>query len=98
MDRDRTNRPSFLVPLAVGAGVFFAARAAVRRSRWMDLNDRVVLITGGSRGFGLLLAREFGSRGARVAICARDLDELDRAVEDLTGRGVELFAQRCDLL
>jgi NAD(P)-dependent dehydrogenase (short-subunit alcohol dehydrogenase family) len=64
----------------------------------MDMTGRVVLITGGSRGLGLLLAREFGRLGARVAICARDLDELDRAVTDLTAHGVEVFAERCDLL
>ena len=99
MERDRTGPFSaLLVPLAIGAGLFLAARAAVRRSRWMDLTGRVVLITGGSRGLGLLLAREFGRRGAKVAICARDLAELDRAVEDLTGRGVEVLARRCDLL
>ena len=41
------------------------------------------MITGGSRGLGLLLAREFLSRGARVAICARDAEELDRARQQL---------------
>jgi len=98
MERNRTHPSSLLVPLALGAGLFFAARAAVRRGRWMDMTGRVVLITGGSRGLGLLLAREFGLLGARVAICARDLDELDRAVTDLTSYGVEVLAQRCDLL
>src|SRR4051812_26108126 len=98
MERIRTNRSPLLVPLAVGAGFFFAARAAVRRRRWMDMTGRVVLITGGSRGLGLLLARQFGRLGARVAICARDMDELDRAVTDLTAHGVEVLAKRCDLL
>ena len=46
-----------------------------------------VLITGGSRGLGLELAREFGQRGARVAICARDAEEVDRAVGGLRQRG-----------
>jgi len=64
----------------------------------MDMTGRVVLITGGSRGLGLLLARQFGRLGARVAICARDMDELDRAVTDLTAHGVEVLAKRCDLL
>src|SRR5215207_5962336 len=100
MDRDRADRrrSSLLLPLALGAGAFLAARAAVRRSRWMEMDGRVVFITGGSRGFGLLMAREFGALGAKVAICARDVDELDRAVTDLVGRGIEVFAQRCDLL
>jgi NAD(P)-dependent dehydrogenase (short-subunit alcohol dehydrogenase family) len=78
--------------------LYFAARAAVGRRRSMEMAGRVVFVTGGSRGFGLLLAREFASLGARVAICARDLDELDRAVTDLAGWGVDVFATRCDLL
>jgi NAD(P)-dependent dehydrogenase (short-subunit alcohol dehydrogenase family) len=38
-----------------------------------------VLVTGGSRGLGLLIARELVGQGARVAIGARDEETLDRA-------------------
>jgi NAD(P)-dependent dehydrogenase (short-subunit alcohol dehydrogenase family) len=68
-----------LTSLAVGLGAFLAGRAVVRTMRRFDPKDRVVLITGGSRGLGLLLAREFCDRGACVAICARDATELERA-------------------
>jgi short-subunit dehydrogenase len=74
--------------LAVGALGLLAARAALGRARTMSFRGARVLITGGSRGLGLLLAREFGAQGARVAICARDTGELDRAVADLQGRGI----------
>lgn len=57
----------------------------------------MVAITGGSRGLGLVLAREFGALGCPVAICARDEKELERAREDLEGRGVRVLAVRCDL-
>ena len=76
-----------LLLAAAGIGLALAARSLVRRSRWMDLAGRVVFITGGSRGLGLLLARQFADRGARVAICARDPDELDRAAADLRRQG-----------
>ena len=56
-----------------------------------DFADKVILITGGSRGLGLVLAREFADRGARIAICARDRDEVQRAKEDLESRGAEVF-------
>lgn len=59
--------------------------------------DKVVLITGGSRGLGLVLARELASRGAKVAICARDRGELQRAKEDLESRGAEVFDAICDI-
>jgi len=53
--------------------------------------------TGGSRGLGLLLAREFGAEGARVAICARDADELDTAAADLEARGIAVLTLRGDV-
>jgi NAD(P)-dependent dehydrogenase (short-subunit alcohol dehydrogenase family) len=57
----------------------------------------VVLITGGSRGLGLLLAEEFARQGCRIAICARDAQELDVARQKLEVRGAEVFAQLCDV-
>jgi short-subunit dehydrogenase len=69
----------------------------IRRQRSYDLMGQTVLITGGSRGLGLVMAREFVRQGARVAICARDLDELQRASEDLILRGGEVFPVSCDL-
>jgi NAD(P)-dependent dehydrogenase (short-subunit alcohol dehydrogenase family) len=74
-----------------------AARAALTRARAMSFDGATVLITGGSRGLGLLLAREFGRKGARVAIAARDAAELDRAQGDLTARGITSLPLRCDV-
>ena len=79
------------------AGAGFAARALLRRSRYLPLDGAVVLITGGSRGLGLLLAREAASRGARIAICARDEVELQRAADELLDRGADVLAVQCDL-
>ena len=42
-----------------------------------SFQGRVALITGGSRGLGLVLARQICDEGGRVAILARDEDELD---------------------
>jgi short-subunit dehydrogenase len=64
--------------------------------RRFHLAGRTVLITGGSRGLGLALARAFLRRGARVALLARSQDELERAREMLTGTG-EVFIQACDI-
>jgi NAD(P)-dependent dehydrogenase (short-subunit alcohol dehydrogenase family) len=54
-----------------------------------DLRDHVVLITGGSRGLGLALALEFGARGARLALCARDESELQEACRVLDEKGIK---------
>jgi len=66
---------------SVAAGV--VVRTAYRRRKEHDIRGEVVLITGGSRGLGLALARRFQKEGCRVAICARDAEELARAREDL---------------
>jgi NAD(P)-dependent dehydrogenase (short-subunit alcohol dehydrogenase family) len=82
--------------LAAGAGAWLAWRA-YRTYFGYDLRDKVVLITGGSRGLGLVLAREAARQGAHVAICARDAGELARARDDLHGYGTHVFAIPCDL-
>lgn len=82
---------------AAGAGALLAARALYRRRLEYDLRGKTVLITGGSRGLGLVLAREFAAEGANVAVCARDAAELERARRDLEGRGARAFAFPCDV-
>jgi NAD(P)-dependent dehydrogenase (short-subunit alcohol dehydrogenase family) len=86
-----------LVLAAAGAGAFLAGRALSRRFFGYSLRGKVVLITGVSRGLGLVMAREFASEGARIAICARRPDELEAARADLKRRGAEVMAIPCDV-
>lgn len=80
---------------AAGAGVGTAL--LVRRTFFSDgLRNQVVLITGGSRGLGFALAREFLRHGSRVAICARDKSQLSRAQARLRKHG-EIIALPCDV-
>jgi short-subunit dehydrogenase len=70
---------------AAGAGVALTGAAAVAfaatrcRTRSSALHGQVVVVTGSSRGLGLAMAEEFGRRGARLVLAARDAEELDRA-------------------
>lgn len=80
-----------------GAAAFFVGRAIWRRTHLYDLRQRVALVTGGSRGLGLEICRELAAHGARVAICARDEAELERAIADLQSRGAEVLAVPCDV-
>ncbi|MDI5963823.1 SDR family NAD(P)-dependent oxidoreductase [Streptantibioticus silvisoli] len=57
----------------------------------------VALVTGASRGLGLLIARELARRGCRVMLCARDGDELRRAERELLAQGGDVRSLACDL-
>ena len=53
----------------------------------LELEDRVALITGGSKGIGLAAARRYVAEGARVALLARGREALERAAESLRADG-----------
>lgn len=89
-------KSNWMLGVAAGVGAAVAASALLRRSP-DDLEGQVALITGGSRGLGLSLAREFASRGCRIAICARDAEELANARRDLQERGADVLTIECDV-
>src|SRR5690242_6888307 len=60
--------------------------------------NKIALITGGSRGLGLEIARQICAHGGKVALLARDSDELERAKADLSHFGTEVLTVACDLL
>lgn len=89
------NKKSIFSPLALGAlaaaGTFLARRWARQRSYQFDFKDQVVLITGASRGLGLVLARQLARKGAKLILCARSERELEEAafqLQPFTGRVV----------
>lgn len=82
--------------LALGLGIASIVLTRTLR-RGSSLRDKVTLVTGGSRGLGLVLARMLLDEGAKVAICARDADELGRAHAELVERGGVVLARVCDL-
>ena len=66
-------------------------------TRLFDLSGRVAIVTGGSRGLGLQIARALGAHGARLALAARKQAELDEAVAALAAEGIEAVAFPADL-
>lgn len=52
------------------------------------MENKVVIITGGSSGIGKALANEFGSKGSRVLITGRNKEELDKTVLELKRKGI----------
>ncbi len=79
-----------------GFGAAIAMRGR-RRARAVDFSGKSVVIFGGSRGLGLVLARELAAEGARLTLIARDADELDRARQELDDRGAWVMTVACDI-
>ncbi|MEU7137080.1 SDR family NAD(P)-dependent oxidoreductase [Streptomyces sp. NPDC046261] len=67
------------------------------RSSLDRLDGGVALVTGSSRGLGLLIARELGRQGCPVMLCARDGDELERAESMLREEGADVRSLVCDV-
>src|SRR5204863_6351211 len=74
-----------------------AAMLFLKARKRMNFAGRVVIITGGSRGLGLLMARMFRKEGARVAILARNEDELQRAAMSLDPHKRRVLPIVCDV-
>ena len=73
-----------------------ADRSAAKGS--FDLDGRVVIVTGGSRGLGAAMVRGFAAAGARPVIVSRKLDSCERlAAEVRQTWGVDALAMACNV-
>ncbi len=90
-----------MLSFALGAAAVAAGGALLsRRSHLVDreqLRDRVVVITGGTRGLGFALAEDLARGGARVTVAGRDPETAQRALERFAAEGLSVEAVRCDV-
>ncbi|HEX7815488.1 SDR family NAD(P)-dependent oxidoreductase [Dyella sp.] len=63
----------------------------------LELKDRLVVITGASKGIGLACAELFAREGARVVGIARDTHRLHEASQHLAGHGLQMTVHGADL-
>ena len=61
------------------------------------LTDRVVLITGASRGLGVAMARRFAREGSRLALAARSGSDLEKVKGELEEHGAKALAVPADV-
>ncbi|GAA5505932.1 SDR family oxidoreductase [Novipirellula caenicola] len=85
------------ITAAAAYGGLHLARTIARHNREFSWQDKRVVISGGSRGLGLVLARQLADQGARLAICARTEEDLNVACNELRQRGAEVLAKPCDV-
>jgi glucose 1-dehydrogenase len=61
------------------------------------LQNKVIVITGSTRGFGLAIATACGREGARVVISSRSQEAVDAALQGLRAAGAEADGTTCDV-
>jgi len=83
------------IALAFGAGLALALLGRLRRQ--FSFQRRIVLITGGSRGLGLLMARQLARERARLVLLARNVEKLRKAESELAAQGATVLGIRCDI-
>lgn len=62
-----------------------------------NIHDKIVVVTGGSRGIGRAIALAFGEAGASVVVAARNVNLLEEVVKEIKAMGGDAFYVKCDL-
>lgn len=63
----------------------------------MKLKDKVVIITGASKGLGVAMAKVCAAAGARVVCAARSLDRLQQVATEISAAGGVAIPVQCDM-
>ena len=61
----------------------------------LGLKGKKAIITGGSKGIGLASAHALADEGVDVAICSRNIDDVNSALDALKGKGVNAIGGAC---
>lgn len=92
------RQQNFLLGVGAGVAATVALGRLARTRHSIDFAGRCVVITGGSRGLGLVLARQLAAEGARLCLIGRDEAGLTRARAQLVSKGAhDVMTVRCDI-
>src|SRR5919109_3268583 len=90
------KKTTALALLGTSALVAAIVKSAAQRTKF-SFRNRSVLITGGSRGLGLVLARLLAKEGARLMIVSRETKSLEAAQTELEAAGATVPINACDI-
>jgi NAD(P)-dependent dehydrogenase (short-subunit alcohol dehydrogenase family) len=95
----KIDQPSRIALACVAAGVAGALAVRSQRRNAYSFAGKTVIITGGSRGLGLVMARQLAAEGARLALVARNTEELAKAADDIRSgiAGAEVLTVSADV-
>jgi NAD(P)-dependent dehydrogenase (short-subunit alcohol dehydrogenase family) len=91
-----TKRQQFGLAFVLAASSVIATKV-VRARRAVDFAGRSVVIFGGSRGLGLVIARQLAAERAHVTLVARDAKALERARVEIEALGGDVSIAACDI-
>jgi NAD(P)-dependent dehydrogenase (short-subunit alcohol dehydrogenase family) len=92
----RIDKRDKMIGALAGAVVGALAVRWLARPKY-SFRGKTVVVTGGSRGLGLVLGRALAREGARVVLCARELSTLARACDEIADGGGEVLAIAADV-
>ena len=92
------SKRDFVSKALLCGGALYAGAQWLRTRRSIQFAGRVAVITGGSRGLGLVLARLLADEGAHLVLLSHDEAELNRAEAELSERGdTRVLTALCDV-
>ncbi|HEY9049189.1 MAG TPA: SDR family NAD(P)-dependent oxidoreductase [Ohtaekwangia sp.] len=83
--------------MGMAGAAWLMAHAIYRQRTAYKFDDKVVLITGGARGLGLVLARKLAAKGAKLVLCSRTESQLQSAETELRQAGADILTVVCDI-
>jgi NAD(P)-dependent dehydrogenase (short-subunit alcohol dehydrogenase family) len=69
----------------------------IPNNKLLDLSGKTIIVTGGTVGIGFGITSRLAEAGANIVVANRDVDEANKAIEELTKKGYKVKAVKADV-